>query len=225
MLKLLGRIGSGAGTAGTVLTTNWALAMSTFIGIAAGSWAWATQWGYLPVAVFTLVTFGACVWTLNGIIWFRTRNKPSKSKMIFDYSHGLALLGVSLGIDEGKKNEAFQVGLMLHNAADGPIKFHVEDFDVIVGDRTITHPNFKNRNGIVPRGSTLTFFFPAFDKKTLDAVKPRAEGKIKYRILYGHPDDDFIRVTRKRLDASFRLDDKPGCVYLIEFESDEEVKK
>jgi hypothetical protein len=64
MLEWLGRIGTGIGTAGTMLTTNWALAMSTLIGILVGAWSQATQWGYTAIQMTTLFALLEKDWTL-----------------------------------------------------------------------------------------------------------------------------------------------------------------
>lgn len=110
------------------------------------------------------------------------------------------------------------MGLILRNAADGPLKYQAEQFDVILGDRTIPHPKFKTLGGVIPRGSTTILFYQPFKR---EVVQPRVEGVIRYTILYGHPELSFSRRSKKELSVTLRLDKKPGIVWLTENESDE----
>lgn len=181
-------------------------------------WAWVSQWGYLPIALTGLGVFVATIWGINGIIWFNRQRQPGKARVAFDYRYGLALHAVHLGRDEEKEEASFQLGLILHNAVDWPMKYHVEDMIIIVGDRTIANPNFANLGGLISRGCYTTFYYSPF-AKTVE--RPRANGIIKFTIAYGHPDFGFSRRMKKTLNVSLRLDDKPGAVYVIESESDE----
>jgi hypothetical protein len=97
----------------------------------------------------------------------------------------LALSGLSLGRDERRKDVAVQVGLVLHNASDWPIKYHVEDMEVVIGDRAISKPNFTNMGGFISKGCNTMFLYPAFPQSV---VNPSIEGRITYTIAYGHPD-------------------------------------
>lgn len=186
----------------------------------ASYWAWALQWGYLPVALTGLGVFVMIIWGINGIVWLRRQSQPAKARMAFDYRYGLALLCLHMGRDEGKEEASFQVGLVLKNASEWPMKYHVEDMNVIVGDRTIAKPNFTNTGGLISKGCHTTFYYPPFPNSV---VKPRLEGIIKLTIAYGHPDFGFVRRMKKTLSASFRLDDKPGAVYVIESETDDDI--
>jgi hypothetical protein len=159
----------------------------------------------------------------NGIIWLKTITLPLMTKLSFDYSYGLALSRLQLGIDDNQEGAALQLGLWLKNATDAPLKYNVDEFDIILGDRAIIEPIFKNRGGVISKGMEQLFFYPPFNKSVLDAIKPRIEGKIKYSIKYGHPETDFIRVSKKILNISLRLDDKPGVIYVVDSEVDKRI--
>jgi len=197
--------------------------MSAAVGVSTAIWAWCTQWGYLPIFLTSLLTFAVCLWMYNNIIWLMTRTHPLKTKLAFDYSYGLALSRLHLGIDDADENKALQIGLWLKNSADAPLKYYVDDFDIVLGDRAIPNPVFTNKGGVIPKGMEQLFFYPPFNKSVLDAIRPRIAGKIKYSIKYGHPETDFIRVSKKTLNVSLRLDDKPGLVYVVDSEDDKEI--
>ena len=187
-------------------------------GIAGSVWAWASQWGGLPIFLTGLGVFVAILWAWNGVIWLRRQRRPGKHQVAFDYGYGLALEGLHIGRDEEKEEAALQIGLILRNATDGPLKFYVEEFDIIIDDMTITRPQFKTRDALISRGAQMTFFYPPFG---ISVIKPRPEGIIRYSIKYGHPDFEYVRRTKKQLSISLRLDDKTGIIHLIESESDE----
>lgn len=64
----------------------------------------------------------------------------------FTYAYGLALESLHLGRDENNPSgAALQLGLVLKNAADGPLRYNVEQFDVIIGNTTLAQPIFTNR--------------------------------------------------------------------------------
>jgi hypothetical protein len=140
----------------------------------------------------------------------------------FTYAYGLDLKNLSIGRDEANPaGGVLQLGLLLANAADGPLKYHVEEMEVIIGDRTIPNPNFRSRGGVIPRGSEREFFYPPFGR---DVIQPRTNGVLRYSIIYGHPEIGFSRWAKKQLSLTMRLDDRTGVRFLIDSESDEEIK-
>jgi len=147
-----------------------------------------------------------------------------KRKLAFDYSYGLALERVYLGYDDSKKPPPVQLGLVLANAADGPLAYEVEHFEVIVEGRTKAEPVFKNYGGVIPKGKTSTFFYPSFGEE-LPKGKDHLDGLIRFTILYGHPEVGMFRKASKELSVSLRLGAKTGIAYLITKESDEPIKK
>jgi hypothetical protein len=120
--------------------------------------------GYAPVYIATLLTCTLTLWLIIGVIWVLRQRQPSRQRVAFDFRYGLALSGLSLGRDERRKDVAVQVGLVLHNASDWPIKYHVEDMEVVIGDRAISKPNFTNMGGFISKGCNTMFLYPAFHK-------------------------------------------------------------
>ena len=222
LLKRLGRIGGWIDATVSVVF-NWQVIVSAVAGFGAGGWAWATQWGYLPIALTGLGVFVAVLWAWNGIVWFRRQKTPAKARVAFDYRYSLALDGVHIAYDPDKEEATLQLGLILHNAAEWPMKYHVKDISVILGDRTIGEPEFINRGGIVSRMSKTIFLFPSFIK---DVVRPNMNGTIKYTIEYGHPDFEFVRISKKHLRLTLKVDEgqrRASVVHLIQEETDEEL--
>ena len=195
--------------------------MSAGLGLGAAAWAWISSQPALWITIAALLTFTAGIWAWNGVSWARNQKRPPSARISFDYSYGLALDSIQLGMDDTKEDAAFQIGLNLRNATSGALKYHVEEFDVILNNRTIANPIFTNKGTVIPRDSRPVFYYPPFDKRTLQELRPRAEGILKYTILYGHPESAYVRKAKKRLRLSVRLDHSPGVAYVIESESDE----
>lgn len=204
------------------VVAQWSLIVSAALAIGVGFWAWSAEHAYLPVFLVALVTFVCTIWGFNGIVWLRSQRRPSKQRVAFDYAYGLSLIELHLGLDESKKDAAFQLGIRLFNASDWPIKYLVEDMNMVIGDRAIAKPNFTSMGGIVSRRSPTLFLYPPFPRS---AMKKHAEGMMKFSILYGHPDFGFVRRFKRRLSVSLRLDDKPSAVYIVESESDESIQE
>lgn len=140
----------------------------------------------------------------------------------FTYAYSLALAGIQIGRDDNNpEGAALQLSLILRNAADGPLRYHVEQFDVIIDDRTISHPVFTNRGAVISKGLQLMFSYPSFGK---EAIRDRSKGVIRYSIIYGHPEVGFSRRAKKELNFNMRADKEvTGLHYTIRSESDEEI--
>lgn len=205
----------------SISTTNWAYITSSLFALLYMIWAWITKWGYFPIALSGIITFGVALWIFNGFIWLRNQKKPIREKLSFDYSYGLALTGLHLGFDERSNDHAFQLGLILFNATSLPIKYLVEDIIIIVGDRTIASPQFVNRTALISSRTNNTFFYPSFRKEAITSNTNNVEAIIKYSIKYGHPEFGFVRKSQKNIKVNLRLDDKPAAIYLVENESDD----
>jgi hypothetical protein len=91
----------------------------------ASFWTWSAEHEYLPIFLVGLGTLVAVIWGVNGVIWLRAQTRPSKAKMTFDYSYGVALDEIFPSHD--RENVA--------NVAPGPLKYKVERVDVVIGDR------------------------------------------------------------------------------------------
>lgn len=90
-MGLLSRwLGRAAGAVGwTASVASWVgVSVSVLVAAIFGAWAWATQWGYLPVALTALGTFTASIWTYRGIFSpargvSSTGRVPTSCKIVF----------------------------------------------------------------------------------------------------------------------------------------------
>jgi hypothetical protein len=148
-----------------------------------------------------------------------------KQQLAFNYAYGLAFKGIYFGYDRAAnnklENEKFQLGLNLVNAIDGPLKYQVDQIDIIVGDRTHAKPEFPLLGGVIARGTDTNFLYPAFKRGT--PVVPQVEGIIKYLIRYGHPDSEFSRIAKKELKIMVNFGKQPGVAWTVISESDEAI--
>ncbi len=206
------------------LIGSWGAIMSALASVgtlALAYWQWGTQYGYVPILLAGLFASAGTIWVINGVVWLRRQRRPGRQRTTFDYSFGLALTGLYLGHDTESDESNLQLGLNLFNAAPGPLRYEVESFDVVIGDRTIARPNFANRGAILSRGCGAQFFYQPFARNMVP--DRRTQGVIRYSIKYGHPEFGFSRRSKKELDVTMRGGEKPWVVYITRFESDEEI--
>jgi hypothetical protein len=199
--------------------------MSFFAGVGAsvlGYWDWGTRYGVTPIIVSGLLTAVATVWLVIGIRAIWRRGTPTTPKMSFDYAYGLALVGMHLAKDDADDESHIQPGVIWKCAGPAALKYHVDHFRIVIGDRTVDRPFI--REGTIARDCHATFFHPSFSKQQVAELGRKANGIVEYRVRYGHPEHGFLRIVSARLSATFRLDDKHGVVYLIESMIDEELK-
>jgi hypothetical protein len=207
-----------------LLRVDWAAVVAMIAAAGAAVWALLHPLPPVIIALIALTAFAATIWSINGIIWFARRNTPIETSPSHYYGYGLAYLGVHLGFDQGNEEAMVQIGVNLANAAAHPIKYKVERFDVIVGNRTIAKPIYLNEGGIIPRGASRTYRYPSFSKIDIsEFLGKRLQGSIELAIAYGHPDESPVRRLKMKIEIWLRLDDKAGISDLIISESDETV--
>ena len=148
----------------------------------------------------------------------------TKRKFTFDYAYSLGLQGIHLAYDDSVTPAPLQLGLVLANVAEGPIKYEVDQFEVVIEDRAIAHPVFKSRGGVILRSMSTIYFYPPFAQE-LPEGRDHLNGVIRFAIRYGHPEIGFLRTMKKEVSFSLRLGDKSGIVYLTEKESDDGIGK
>ncbi|MCI0556689.1 MAG: hypothetical protein L0287_37595 [Anaerolineae bacterium] len=173
----------------------------------ASYWAWVSQWGYFPIALTGLGVFVATIWGINGIIWARRQSRPSKARMAFDYSYGIALDEVIPAHDEGNEMNCLEFRFQIRNVAPGPMKYKAERIDVIIGDRIRTSRDIV---GILPRNSWIQLKIGGFEKTMVNALDDRTVGTHEFSIIYGHPQDEYSRRAKKKI--RFDLVKKDGKV-------------
>jgi hypothetical protein len=166
-------------------------------------------------------TFACLLASLLLSEWGKKQLRMVRRRRHFDfaYAYGLDLAGVSISRDETNPTGGLlQLGLVLRNAADGPLKYEVEHLEVVVGDRTV--PTAGKGGGFILRGGQRTWFYPPFKR---EAVQPRMRGLIRYTIRYGHPEIGFSRLAKGELALTIRFDEKTGVNWIVKSESDDDI--
>jgi hypothetical protein len=198
----------------------WPLVVATIGGIGAAIWGHLDSLSSPALLLIGIGTGVGILWGVNGVIWLLREIRPSKERIAFDCAYGLALESISLGKDEGQATAAVQLGIVLRNASPVPLRYDVEEIEVIIGTTTIPHPAWANRGGLISRGCVQTFSYPSFPSSV---IKPREKAVMRFTIAYGHPEFGAVRRMKKQLDVSLRLDDRAGAIYVIVAESDEAI--
>ncbi|MDO8813358.1 MAG: hypothetical protein Q7J38_15190 [Gallionella sp.] len=174
------------------------------------------------VIAATVISLGGTVLCINQIGVFL--GKPMVVRSSEDYSYGLGYEGVGIGFDEKNDDSTLQVSVKLGNVSRAPLRYKVERFDVVVGDRTIANANYVNQGGFLPLMGHREYRYPSFKKEAIkDFLGKRLDGSIEIHIIYGHPDHDFVRRMKMKIDISLRLDELPGISDIIREEIDEPV--
>jgi hypothetical protein len=173
-----------------------------------------------PLAVLiplTVVAAGGTVYLINQVVALFSRLREG-------YAWGLAYEGPYLGFDQTREDATLQLGVNIRNATFNPLKYTVERFDVVVGDRTIVAPVISNKGGIIPRASARTYFYAPFKRDQIQQfIGSNVEGSITFEFLYGHPDGPSVRRLKMKLSISLKLSDPIGMRDLILSESDEPI--
>ena len=116
----------------------------------------------------------------------RIVNAPQET---IDY--GLRLEGFQSLID--KKNKAVQVGFILRNTSDAPIKYEVEDILVTLNGVGNDKPAFDNMGSVASRHTTTTFYYAWIFKAP---IKPGTPGVASITFKYGIAGKQFTRRAR-----------------------------
>jgi hypothetical protein len=205
------------------IAKQWVIPVMAAVGT--GIWGlrdYLVQWGYLPIAIICLVVFVVTLWGINGIIWFSRQNRPSRARLIFDYSYGIALDEITPSHDIDNDHNCLEFRFQIRNVAPGPMKYNAERIDVIIGDRIRTARAIA---GILPRDGRILLRPPGFDKITIDSLENRVSGNYEFSIIYGHPADKYSRKLVKRIhfDLIKRNGIVSGAPWSILSESDNEI--
>lgn len=174
------------------------------------------------VIAVSVIAFGAAVCTINqlGILFGRPLSVRSKE----DYSYGISYVGSVIAFDTANRDATLQIGLKITNTSRGPIRYKVERFEVVVGNRTIGQKVYLNDGGLLPLMSSRTYNYPAFKHDDIaDYLETRAKGTIEAQIAYGHPDEAPVRRLKLKLDISLRLDNSFAIADTILEEIDEPI--
>ncbi len=92
------------------------------------------------VITSTVISLGASVWFLNQVAILLGR--PLIVRSAENYSYGLLYEGVACAFDPKNDDASLQVIVKLGNGSRGPLRYKVERFDVVVGNRAISHREY-----------------------------------------------------------------------------------
>ena len=199
----------------------WPVLAAAVGGIGAAIWAHLADLSTLSLVLYVILSSAGTLWTLLGVIWLWREMRPSGERIAFECAYGLALDGLHLAKDDAQLPPAVQLGIVLRNASSVPLRYKVEEIHVVMGTTAIPYPTLINDGGVISRGCTTLFLYPAFPQNT---IQPRVKAVVEFTIGYGHPDYGLVRRLKRKLDVSLRLDDKVDVVYLTRSESDEEIR-
>jgi hypothetical protein len=222
-LKKLGPVGNFLSNAITILTTNWGLVVSVIVGLIASSWDWTISFVQRPSAQVGIIVFLAILWTYIGISAVARRNRPVWVRAFDDYAYGLAYEGIGFGLNTDADDAALQIALSLRNVGPGPIKYVIERYDVIIGNRTIGNKG-QGHTGFIPRAVVRHCRHPAFLKKDIgEFLGKDVQGTLEVSLVYGHPDRAPTRRLKLNVDLHLNLGKDQGLADVIRSESDEPI--
>jgi hypothetical protein len=197
---------------------NWVAIMSIVSAIGVAAWAWINKYDYLQITLAGFAAFCLVLWICIGFVWIYGLSSKNS------YDWGLAYLGLTLGLDPENAEAALQIGVNFANVAPTAVAYKIEDLRVVIEDRTIAHPKYDNQGGIIPRGMTRTYRFPAFKRSNVqEFLGGRHTGIVEFSIVYGAYDSAPVRRLKMKFNVALRLDDKFGLVDTIISESEETI--
>ena len=127
-----------------------------------------------------------------------------------------------------KGEEPLQFGIQLRNFSSGPIRYHIEKFQVLIGDRTSPIGKPVRPTNFLPRGGARLYRTQAFKRESLkEFFGKKTTGTVEFSIAYGHPDMPPVRRLKMTLEINleFSLNGEPPLGFsdgIIE-ESDEPI--
>jgi hypothetical protein len=132
------------------------------------------------------LSLSTSIWILNGIVWFRRQDRPSKARISFDYGYSLALEQVTAAFDAENTINTLEFRFKHRNTANGPVLYKIEKLIVRVNDRIAEG---SVRGAVMSRGmSLLSLLDFGFTKNAVDSFQDRPLGRLEYSAIYGHPE-------------------------------------
>lgn len=166
----------------------------------------------------TVIAAGGTLYIINQIIILYNRFREG-------YAYGLAYEGIALGFSPDTPNTMLQFGVLIRNTTERPLRYKVEQFDVVIEDRTIANPIFVAAGGIVPRSAQRRYSYPSFSRSQIETfIGKNPQGLITFAFRYGHPEAPFVRCLKMKLSISLHLEsEKAAVVDSILSESDDAI--
>jgi hypothetical protein len=222
-LKRLDRSGGTVAWIIALLTAQWGVLVSAIIAVAVAAIAWANDFAHRSEVQTAVIVFLVLLWSYIGVATIARQRKPH------DYAYCLLYESITFGFDPDNESNALQLQLALRNVGDAPIQYEVESFDVVIGDRTVTHKVHANRGGYLPRFAFRLFRDTGFKRDTVKEFYDKdVQGSVKFSIAYGPPEGRFVRRLRMELDVGARLAIDPtkrGWSDIIVSESDRPISQ
>ena len=182
-----------------IVTTNWAVVVSTIVGLAALLWQTLTDIVLNQSVQAGVFAFLAVLWTLAAIRLLSNQRKARVVTIQPDYAYSITPEGMQLFYNAESENAALQIGVSFRNVGSAPLKAKVEEYRVVLGDRTLPDTE-QDVTVIMPRLSPKGIRSGTFKR---DAISGQVEGSLSLRLLYGPPDGPYVR--RYRVKAKIHL--------------------
>lgn len=235
-LRATGALGSFLANVLSILTTQWAVALSAATAIVTGSVTALRDTMLLPGVYVGVGVFVAVLWTSIGICALIDRRKPRIVTSNQDYRYGLTFEGMvphfspvssAIASQRGAMGFAFQI----KNYSPGPIQYAVELVDIRIGSRTIPKLKPNELVGFMPRGGGKVIRPGGFRAGSLKEFygKGETKGTVDIAFVYGAPDEPPVRRLRMSIETTFffpaEKDPNPvlGFIENLVFEKDEPI--
>jgi hypothetical protein len=182
----------------------WQVTPTVLLAMSAAIWAYAHNVGLVEASLWV-------IWILSGsllltccFLWLGDRRRPRSIVPAHDTSYGLSYSGVGFGYNPNADTDALQAFVVFQNVSTGPLKFHVQRIDVVLGKRTIPEAPWANRGGTMPRAASRNFRYHAFPKSEIDHLvgKP-SQGVIEFWVNYGPAEGAFERRLHMKVGLTF----------------------
>ena len=213
MLKRFGKTGETAGWIAALLDSHvtWAGIVSLGLGGIAALTASLFAFFSDPRIQVAIGVFMACLWTYIGLRILHSYGAVSRVAVEPDYRYCLSREGYQLGYDNKATDLAFSVSFGFRNVCTAPIHLKVEEFRILIGDRTCGDPE-KEIDLVVPRVAQRILRSGGFSKDVMK--EERNSGTLSVSIVYGPADGKFVRRYRfkTKLQFAFMRDPKGEIV-------------
>jgi hypothetical protein len=205
-LRAWGDTGTWLANILVALTTNWLITVAAIFGTV--TWLWDSLFNFFhdPRIQVAIGVFLAALWTYVGMRVLRSFREPIRMLPQPEYEYCLNAEAFQLYVDPKGTEAALNVGISYRNVGNFPVRYRVEEFRLVIGDRTCADPE-KVMEGVIPRICVRGIRSGSFEKAVL---KDRNSGTLLVSIIYGPPNGDFVRRYRfkTKLQFSFPKNEK-----------------
>lgn len=195
-LAALGHASSGI----TVWQASGAVGVALMAALTA-FWGWAASWGYLPVFLASMFVFVATLWSWIGIRWLVLESRKEKlqaSVPEYDCSLGISVQQFYAARDNGNERLHLQVGFILQNISDFPLKYRMRKMFIQLEHRVPPHDEPIIDVGVIRKNSGALWRLPAFPREVF-VGQHTLNGVVELEIDYGHAKLEFSRTLTYHL--------------------------